>query len=105
MEDFKTFFSLNPNGVKKRHYGTGLTPAAQKKFVPDYHKTKKDVDAFRTLKANNEKSIRVVTDKEALELFKKFNIVEGESEVHVLGNTGITIYKNPAGTGYILKRK
>lgn len=107
MTTFKDFFNAGTPGsmgiTRKRHHGALLNTRRPHEPVPDMHKSKKDVDKFRSLKGKMTGKYNI-TNNEAEELKTRFNVKFSQSNVATLGNTGITLYKNPNGEGYILQK-
>ena len=71
--------------------------------VPVMHRTKQDVYKFKTLK-DKQSGKAIITNREAQVLMKRFNVKFSTDSRAVLGNTGISLYKNPAGEGYMLEK-
>lgn len=107
MITFKDFFNAGVSGnmgiTRKRHHGALLNTRRPHEPVPDMHKSKKDVDKFRSLKSKIAGRYNI-TDNEAKELKKRFNIKFSQNNVATLGNTGVRLYRNPDGGGYILQK-
>jgi len=102
MDSFNKFFNINL-GPKKRYMHPTLDTKRPHETVPVMHRTKHDVYKFKILKGRNKGKFNI-TDREASELMKKFNVRFSQSERATLGNTGIMLYKNLDGGGYIIQK-
>ena len=102
MDSFKKFFNINI-GTKKRHMHPILNTKRPHETVPVMHRTKKDIYKFKILK-KMQSGTKIITNREAQELMKRFNVKFSTDSIATLGNTGISLYKNPSGEGYILQK-
>lgn len=104
---FKEFFQID-NKIGPRHLKDDglLNTSVPHKPIAKMHQTKKDVQKFTSLK-NKNVGKNIINDLEALELFNKFKINKAnvdKGDRTNLGNTGVIVYKNPSGRGYILEK-
>jgi len=102
MDSFNKFFNINL-GPKKRYMHPTLDTKRPHETVPVMHRTKFDVYKFKLLK-DREKGRFNITDREAAMLMKRFNVKFSQDSVATLGNTGVRLYKNTNGGGYIIEK-
>lgn len=102
MDSFNKFFNINL-GPKKRYMHPTLDTKRPHETVPVMHRTKYDVYRFKLLK-DRESGQFNITDREARILMKRFNVKFSQANAATLGNTGIALFKNPAGKGYIIRK-